>query len=292
MGVLDGLAVVVTGAGGGLGRPYALAIAAAGAAVVVGDIDGEGATRTVREITASNAHAVAVTGSVTDPEYAQRLVTTSIEQFGSIDGLVNNAGVLNPGVAWEQPAEVVAQSLEVNVAGVIHCGTAALRAMVDAGAGSIVNVVSGAMQGMPRLSLYGATKGAVMGLTYGWAVESAGTGVRVNAISPLARTGMSELMGLDDAVKGPAPEKIAPAVVHLLSPAAAETTGQILRFDGRRLEVVTSPHPVVRTRSREWDTAAVAAALDGPLRRWIVPAGLDVEPVPSVVDAGGCPQPT
>ncbi len=273
-GALEGLAVVVTGAGGGLGREYALACAEAGALVVVNDVHADAATETARVIQSLGGTAVVEVVSVVDAGAGDRLVEACLSAFGRIDGLVNNAGLLGPGDPCEQDPAEVAQLLETNIAGVIRCGTAAMRAMARAGRGSIVNVVSGAMQGLPNLSLYGGTKGAVMGLTYGWALEMAEFGVRVNAISPLAATGMSDLMDIDDAAKGGPAHRVAPAVVYLLSGGSAQLNGQILRFDGTRLGLVAPPRAVATIHRDQWDVAAVTDAVAGPLSSWLSPVGL------------------
>ncbi|WP_375385248.1 SDR family NAD(P)-dependent oxidoreductase [uncultured Microbacterium sp.] len=271
---LEGIAVVVTGGGGGLGREYALAAAAASASVVVNDVAPAAAVETVQLIRDAGGHAVAEPGSVAEAPMGERLVDACLAAYGRIDGLVNNAGVLNSGQSTAQEASVVAASLATNVAGVIHCGTAAVRAMRRGTGGTIVNVVSGAMLGLPDLSLYGSTKAAVMGLTYGWALENAGTSVRVNAISPLAWTPMSDLMGLDDSAKGLHPARIAPAVIYLLSSLSAPMNGQIVRFDGVRLGVMQPPRVAAATTADSWDASAIAAAFAGALRAAVAPVGL------------------
>lgn len=277
-------AVIVTGAGAGLGRAYAIAIAAAGGSVVVNDDDAGAAEGTAFAVRESGGVAVAVPGDVADPEMGVRLVDAALREFGRIDGIVNNAGVLSPGPSVDQPAGAVAQALAVNVAGAVHCGAAAVRAMREAGtAGSVVNVASGALQGSEGLTLYGMTKAAVLGLTYGWAIELEGTGIRCNAIAPLAHTAMSDLVGADDARKGPAPHLVAPAVVYLLSPRSSRMTGQILRFDGRRLGLMAPPQLTHVTERPEWDVAQIAEALDHELAPGVAPVGLARSPRPQWV---------
>ncbi|MFB2600378.1 SDR family NAD(P)-dependent oxidoreductase [Herbiconiux sp. P17] len=285
--VLDGLAVVVTGGAQGLGRAYARAAAAAGARVVIGDIDAERAADVVASIRGYGGEALAVLGPVQEPSTGDSLVAACISAFGRIDGLVNNAGVLRPAHPLAQTAGDVDDTLAVNVAGVVHCGHAAMRAMVAAGAGSIVNIVSGSMQGLHDTALYGGSKGAVMSLTYGWALELAGTGVRVNAVSPLAHTRMSDAMDIPDEYKGTTPDRIAPAVVHLLSPRSVGMTGQILRFDGDRLGLVVPPHVAAVVESPRWDAASIAAAMAGPLADQVAPVGLAAafEPARRPLDA-------
>jgi NAD(P)-dependent dehydrogenase (short-subunit alcohol dehydrogenase family) len=143
---------------------------------------------------------------------------------------------------------------------VVNTGVAAIAAMRGRG-GVIVNVTSGGHLGMPGLGLYGATKGAVASLTYGWAIDLAGSGVRVVGFSPLGQSGMGRSAAL------PLAEHVAPAVAYLLSDAAAPLHGQVVRFDGRALSLLRPPayaEPVVQ-QDPGWSVADVAAAVDSTL---------------------------
>jgi NAD(P)-dependent dehydrogenase (short-subunit alcohol dehydrogenase family) len=282
-GLLDGRVVAITGAGSGLGRAYALAVSTAGASVVVNDVDAESANTTAALIAATGGAVVVLVGSVADPTTGEAIVASAVEAFGHIDGLVNNAGVLSPGHPTTQGLGSVERTVGINVLGAMYCGMPALRAMVAQGRGAVVNVVSGAIEGIPGLSLYGSTKGAVMGLTYGWAVDIAGSGVRVNAISPLARTGMSGLSEMDGELKGGSPDTVAPAVVYLLSDRAEKLNGQVLRFDGRRLGVVSEPRLIALTPSQDWTADGIALALDGTLGDRLRPLGMAATPKPERV---------
>ena len=123
----------------------------------------------------------------------------------------------------------------------------ALRQMRVQGSGSIVNITSGVLAGWPGLSAYGASKAAVAAMTAGWAAEVDGSGVRVNAVMPVAATAMSAMFGRiaprDDTVQHPAPTRIAPLVAYLLSDHAADLNGRILRHDGRKLSLIPWPAP-------------------------------------------------
>lgn len=273
--LLKGRTIVVTGAGGGLGRAYALAIGAEGGNLVIGDIDGTGARATVEQLRSAGARALAVPGDISDRDIARGLIRAGIEEFGAVDGLVNNAGISYPGTSWETSDDAVAHILGVNVAGVIYATHEALAHMVPRGTGSIVNVVSGAMLGMPELTLYGGTKSAILGLTYGWAVETSSTRVRVNALSPLARTGMSDHMsGIPEKFKGPDPESIAPVVVALLADGSTHLHGQTLRFDGQRLGFMAPPAKAPGVKRDEWSPVSVLEAFDEDLRPHMQPFGL------------------
>ncbi|WP_433502780.1 SDR family NAD(P)-dependent oxidoreductase [Pseudonocardia halophobica] len=265
---LDSRAVVVTGGGFGLGRAYALAAAAEGAAVLVNDIDGDRAKAVTQEIVDAGGRAAAHPATVTDLDAAHGIVAACVAEFGHVDGLVNNAGVIAHGDPWAVTAEEIRHLVDVNVVGVLNAGIAAMSAMRGQG-GVIVNVTSGGHLGMPGLALYGATKGAVASLVYGWAIDLAGTGIRVTGFSPLGRSGM----GTSDAL--PEAEHVAPAVAYLLSDAAAPLHGQVVRFDGTRLSLLRPPayaEPVV-TADPGWSVSAVADAVRDTLAATTHPIG-------------------
>lgn len=266
---LDGKSVIVTGGGRGLGRAYALDAAAAGAAVVVNDLDGEAADSVVAEICDGGGRAVADAHSVAEPSGAQALIEHCVATFGSIDGLVNNAGVLTEAPAWETTDDQALRMVTVNVLGTIYCGHAAIRRMRAVGRpASIVNVTSGTHLGQPGLAVYGATKGAVASLTYGWALDLADTPVRVNAVSPLAITPM-KLPPYDGHAR---PEDVAPAVTYLLSDASSRLTGQLVRRARDQLGLIR--HPAVGPMlSGEWTADAIAQAFDSALAEDLEPVG-------------------
>jgi NAD(P)-dependent dehydrogenase (short-subunit alcohol dehydrogenase family) len=274
MSVLDGKAVVITGAGRGLGRAYALHAASFGAAVVVNDVDGELAEEVARDIQDSVGSAVASEESVADPEQAAAVVQRCVTRFGAIDGLVNNAAVSYHALPWQDDPARMRALLEVNVLGSMYCGTAAARAMVDQGGGVIVNVASGSLLGQDRAAAYSASKAAVASMTASWAVDLAEHGIRVNAICPLAWTRM---LRADSKARArcPAdrtPDRIAPLVTYLLSDLSAGITGQLIRFIGDKLHIVRQPavkQPVL-VRDR-WEVEDIAKALDGDLAEALEP---------------------
>lgn len=235
---LSGRVVLVTGAGRGLGRAYATHAARAGAAVVVNDVDVTAAQAVAEEIEAGSGAAVACGGSVADPGTAGQVVELCVARFGSIDGLVNNAGVFHQAKPWAEDLDRVRSVVEVNLLGTVYCGLAAIGRMRERGtAGSIVNVTSGTHLGHPDTAVYGATKGAVASLTYGWALDLLSLGVRVNAISPLAVTDM-KLPPYDGHAH---PDDVAAVVTFLLSEAAAGVTGQVVRRARRGLGLLRHP---------------------------------------------------
>ncbi len=157
MGVLDGKAVIVTGAGQGLGRAYALDAAAEGASVVVNDIDAAAAEKVAAEIAGAGGRAAPVVGSVADWDRAGELVGACLKEYGAVDGLVNNAGVLNLTPPWDESETSIRRVVEVNLLGALFVGTHAVRVMVDQGSGSIVNITSSAQLGLSTMGTYGAT---------------------------------------------------------------------------------------------------------------------------------------
>lgn len=231
--MVSGKTIVVTGAGAGLGRAYARALAAAGARVVVNDVDRASAERVAIEVADAGGQAVTVPGSVAAWADAERLIRSAREWHGTVDGVVNNAGILHFGDWADESEDALRRIVDVNVLGSMFVCVHAMRAMTSQpGGGAILNVISGAHLGMPKLTAYGATKGAIASLTYGLALEGRSHGIRVNALSPLAATTIGGSVPAADAGM-PAPEQIAPAVVYLMGDAATHLSGQIVRYDGR-----------------------------------------------------------
>lgn len=267
---LDGEAVIITGAGRGLGAAYAHAIAAAGAPVMINDVHSESAEAVAAEIRATGGRAVAEPGDVRDPETAQAMVDRCVAEYGFVSGLVNNAAVCKMEPFLDTKLEDLRLMLEVNVLGVFNCARAALPPMLRQGRGSIVNATSGSNAGLNGLSCYGATKGAVASFTYAWASELRNTGIRVNAISPMAATQMS---GHNPHL--PPPEVSAPLAVYLLSKRSQGVTGQVVRIHGRKLSLMA--HPANRAPVLEhdaWTTQLIAEAFDQQLAAMQLPTGV------------------
>jgi NAD(P)-dependent dehydrogenase (short-subunit alcohol dehydrogenase family) len=281
-GVLSGKAVVVTGAGRGLGAAYATLAAREGAAVVVNDVDVERAGEVVAAIAAAGGRAVADGSDIATWDGAGALVAHCVDAFGAIDGLVNNAGIFRLASPFDQDPDDFRAVVEVNLLGTAYCGLHAIRAMTQARSrGSIVNVTSGAHAGSADMGAYGASKGGVASLTYAWAVDLKDSGIRVNAVSPNAQTRMAETYEkhLGDRAQrqniGKPPEQNAPAVVYLLSELSQAVHGQVVRIDGTELSLIR--HPAVigdGLHDPQWTVAAVAAAFEGDLAGCLQPLGL------------------
>ncbi|KJK48049.1 short-chain dehydrogenase [Lentzea aerocolonigenes] len=278
MGILDGKAVVITGAGRGLGEAYAMHAALAGASVVVNDNDGDLAEQVAEHIRGYGGRAVASSHTVADPSEAAKIVDLCVDEFGRIDGLVNNAGLNYETAPWEDDPETIKHVVEVNVLGVIYVGIAAMRAMRGFGGGSIINISSGASFGQRKLATYSATKGAVASLSYSWALDLESEGIRVNAVCPVAHTRMvwKSERSLRAIPADRTPGKVAPLVLFLLSDRAEGITGQVIRCNGRQLHIVGQPYfkqPILE--SDNWDTASVERAFTGVLQAHLEPYGLE-----------------
>jgi NAD(P)-dependent dehydrogenase (short-subunit alcohol dehydrogenase family) len=271
MGVLDGKAVVITGAGAGLGEAYARHAARHGARLVLNDVSPAAAEKIAGDIRAAGGEAVASPGDVSSWDYAGELIATCVAAFGRIDGLVNNAGILRHGRATEMTEGDLRAMFDVNALGSAACGSHAIRTMLGQGRpGSIVNVASGSQAGDIALGGYGATKAAVASLTFSWALELRETRVRVNALSPLAHTAMAESNIRHLAEQSASREVVyttlppaeinAPAVVFLLSDRSIGVNGQILRIAGDELSFVTHPLIAEPVLKGAWTDDAIDAA--------------------------------
>lgn len=196
----DGQVAIVTGAGGqapSLGRSHATLLAERGAKVVVNDLgvgpDGRGimranAEQVVEEILAAGGEAVPDLHSVAEEEDARKVVTTALDTWGRLDILVNNAGVCFMARFDEISSADIRNIIDVHLMGTVWMCRAAWPHMREAGYGRIVNTTSGAMFGIENLSIYGAAKSGIFGLTRGLAVEGAELGIKVNALGPAANT--------------------------------------------------------------------------------------------------------
>ena len=247
----DRKVAIVTGAGAGIGRAIALRLAGAGYAVAVADIDPDGANRVTQELRANDGLAEAIICDVGDRAAAFRMVASATEALGSVQLLVNNAGVVGLGPLADFSEQDWRRLFRVNVDGVFFCCQAVLPGMLGQHRGNIVNIASwNGKLGAPNFGAYSATKAAVISITQSLAREVAPMGVRVNAVCPgiVAQTSMREQVQLEGEAYGlpPAseraktiplqrlgkPEEIADAVAFLASEQASYMTGQSINVTG------------------------------------------------------------
>lgn len=243
----EGKVALITGAGSGIGRAAALAMAAVGASVVISDINVAGGEETVALVSAAGGEAHFVRADVADTAEVEALVQEGVSRYGRLDFGINNAGV---GGGWtrtgDYPLAEWDRVLSINLSGVFYCMRAELPVMLQQGSGVIVNVASIAgLKGLPMSSAYTASKHGVVGLTKAAALEYARKHIRINAVCPVfTRTPMVEQMfQLDPTYEEKLkrnipmrrygkPEEVAHAIRWLCSDEAAFMTGHALPLDG------------------------------------------------------------
>jgi NAD(P)-dependent dehydrogenase (short-subunit alcohol dehydrogenase family) len=277
MSLLDGRVAIVTGGGRGLGRAHCLALAAHGAAVVVNDpgagLHGETTAETpaeavVAEITAAGGRAIADHSSVTDWSATEKLIRLAAEEFGRLDVVVNNAGILRDRMLFSMTEDdfdaVIAVHLKGTFAMTRHaCAYWREQAKRGEGRGGrIINTTSGTgLFGTVGQANYGAAKAGIVSLTTIAALEMARYGVTVNAISPIALTRMTDGIpgvAVRNPVPGGAPDGFDPQdpanasglVVYLASEASSWLTGQVFRVHGNRVERLRGWRAIGEYRSK------------------------------------------
>jgi glucose 1-dehydrogenase len=249
--------VIVTGGAQGIGRACVEAFAAERAAVVVADIDAKGGAKTADAVKAQGGRAKFVQTDVGDAGQAQRLVDQTLQAFGRLDVLINNAGIIKTAEFLEISEADFDAVLRVNLKGVFLVGQAAARAMVRQGRGAIVNMSSAnAVVAIPNQVPYVTSKGAVNQLTKVMALALADKGVRVNAIGPGSiLTDLLQVVMSDEAARRRIlsrtpmgrcgePAEVAKVALFLASDDASYLTGQCIYPDGGRLALnYTVPVP-------------------------------------------------
>jgi NAD(P)-dependent dehydrogenase (short-subunit alcohol dehydrogenase family) len=295
MGLLDGRVVIVTGAGGGIGRAHALAFASEGARVVVNDIGvgldgspaggGSAAQGVVDEIVAAGGEAVASGSNVADWRQAAGLIQTAVDTFGGLDALVNNAGIVRDRMfANTSEAEfdaVVAVHLKGHFATMRHAA-AYWRGLIKAGKADrddlnarIINTSSGAgLQGSVGQANYSAAKAGIAAMTLVAAAEMSRYGVTVNAIAPSARTRMTEsvfaetMKKPDEGFDAMAPENVSPLVVWLASAESRDVTGKVFEVEGGIIRVAEGwAHGPQVDKGARWDPAELGPVVSGLLAK-------------------------
>jgi NAD(P)-dependent dehydrogenase (short-subunit alcohol dehydrogenase family) len=276
---------IVTGSGQGLGLAYASSLSAAGAAVVINDVDPVTAKAAVNSITAAGGSAVAEIGAVGSSEVAQALVDRAVKEFGRLDILVTNAGILRDTVLWKMTDGDFDAVINVHLRGTFTCVRAAATRMREQGEGGrIICVGSPTGQvGNFGQTNYAAAKAGIVGMVRTWSLELARANVTVNAVVPVAATGMTATVPflapyVDALAAGeplPAfarrelgfgsPDDAAGLVTFLASDEAAGITGQAIGIGGDRLALWSHPREVVVefADGGGWSADAIAAVWPG-----------------------------
>jgi NAD(P)-dependent dehydrogenase (short-subunit alcohol dehydrogenase family) len=284
---LEGKVAVVTGSGRGLGAAYAVALAAAGAAVVVNDVDSEGAAATVRTILDAGGRAVAEIQAVGDSAAAQALVDRAVSEFGRLDVMVTNAGVLRDRVLWKMSDEDFDLVIKTHLYGTWTCARAAAVQMREQGdGGRIIVIGSPAGQfGNFGQTNYATAKAGLIGFARTASMELARAGITVNAVVPTAWTEMTQTIPVYEPLKAIVeagepfppvvrrehaigwPSECAPLVVFLASDEAGGVTGQAIGIGGDRLTLYAHPAELAHEfHDGGWTADEIAAQWDAQFK--------------------------
>ncbi len=285
MGLLDGKVAIITGAGGGIGREHALAMAKEGAKIVVNDLggtrDGAGgsdaaASKVAEEIKAGGGEAVPNFDSVSTVEGGENIFKAAVDAFGQADILVNNAGILRDKSFTKMSEDFWEPVIAVHLKGTYCCTLPMFKYLKERGGpGRIINTTStSGLFGNFGQANYGAAKAGIAGLTRVLAIEGKKYGININAIAPVALTRMTEDLpvmktpGLDVETS---PNLVPPVVVWLASDEAADVTGKIFMLRGNHIEHLYFTRDVVAEKPGSegpWDPKEIGAKIKEKLSTW------------------------
>ncbi|MCT9810049.1 SDR family oxidoreductase [Acidovorax sp. Be4] len=288
--MLEGKVVVVTGAGGGIGRDMALSMASEGAKVVVNDIGtsttGEGtdvgpAQKVVEEIKALGGQAVANTDSVSEAASAARIIACAVDTFGRIDGVVNNAGILRDRFFHKMSLDEWDAVIKVHLYGSYYMSRAAANHFKEQESGAMVHMTStSGLIGNLGQANYSAAKLALVALSKSIALDMQKFNVRSNCIAPFAWSRMIGSIPTDTPeqqarvakIQQMTPNKIAPLAVYLLSDQAKEVNAQVFAVRNNEIFLMSQPRPVRSVhRSEGWTAQGIAEHGMPALQRSFVP---------------------
>ncbi|MFJ6064638.1 SDR family NAD(P)-dependent oxidoreductase [Streptomyces tendae] len=263
---LNGKVAVVTGSGRGLGRAYAEALAAAGACVVVNDVDAEVVDAAVAAITEAGGKAAGAVAAVGDSEAAELLTETAVREFGRLDVLVTNAGILRDRVLWKMTDDDFDAVVKVHLRGTFTCARAAAVRMREQGEGGRIVLISSpaGQRGNFGQTNYAAAKAGIVAMARTWAMELSRAGITVNAVVPVAATEMTKTIPafgpvIEEAERTGAPlpdwlrkdeglgtvQDVASLITFLASDSSKDVTGQAIGIGGDRLALWS--HPAEKT---------------------------------------------
>jgi NAD(P)-dependent dehydrogenase (short-subunit alcohol dehydrogenase family) len=277
MGICNGRTVIITGAGGGLGREHALAIVAEGGNVIVNDVRTEAAAAVVKEIQALGGKAIANSDDICTMEGAKKIVDAGVAAFGDVQAVVNNAGIVRDRMFASLTEQDWDDVIRVHLRGHFCLASVLVQRWRDqTKAGQkvdarIINTSSGAgLQGSVGQSNYVAAKGGIAALTLVQAAELRRYGITANALAPMARTGMTEKV-FADMMKKPDGDQfdfyhasnVSPIIVWLCSPLSAHVTGRVFEAGGGRLSVADGWHTgKVHDKKARWNPAELTEVVD------------------------------
>jgi len=279
MGLVDGKVAIVTGAGGGIGREHALALAKHGARVVVNDLGGtrEGsgggtamADQVVKEIQEAGGEAAPSYDDVSTVEGGRAICQTALDAFGQVDVLVNNAGILRDKTLAKMDAELWDSVIQVHLRGTFCVTQPVFNHMKERGeGGSIINTSStSGLEGNFGQSNYGAAKAGIAGFTRCLALEGQRAGIRANALAPVALTRMTEDLAMfqkEEAKERMDPRLVSPLVVYLASDLSREITKRIFFVGGGTISEMRMVRTQGVTKAEDgglWDPEEIAGQID------------------------------
>jgi len=288
MGMLDGKVAIVTGAGGGVGRAHALALCREGAAVVVNDVGGslDGsssgsrvAEQVVAEIKAAGGKAVANFGSVTSAEDAQAMVDQAVSEFGKLDILINNAGILRDKSFKNMTEDLWDPVIAVHLKGSYLPTRAAYMQMVAQGNGGRIVMTSSTsgLIGNFGQTNYGAAKAGIAGFMRCLAIEAAKAKITVNVLAPNAYSRMTSNLFPPGSEQTLAPERVSPAIVWLCSDEAADITGRQFVISGNRVTLLYPAALPIADRSPAegpWSPSEIGARIRNSVASWPEPVSV------------------
>ncbi len=286
MGILDGRVAIVTGSGRGLGREFALCLAAQGAKVVVCDLgvalSGESteedpAALVCKEIEALGSEAVPSRESVADFEAAGRIVQTALDTWGQVDIVVNNAGIVRDRTLVKMDESDFDAVIGTHLKGTFNVVRHAAPHMKDAGYGRIINITSSAgLRGNFGQTNYGAAKAGIMGMTFVWALELGKYGVTANAMAPAGMTRMTGSLAGDQEIPPTLdPSLNAPLVAFLASEHAAHVNGQVFGRTDFSYTLFQHPKQIAwMHRDGGWDVDGVVDQFDTMLGQHLQQVGM------------------